>query len=145
MTPDFRALKAPAPTRTALTAPFWEAARKGRLVLQHSDACGKGVFYPRAICPHCWSDRLQWRDAGGRGRLRSFSVVHRPGHPAWAPVAPYAIGLVELDEGPTMLSHILVSLDRLAVGMPLTVTMTQVGEEMLPFFAPADLRDKEHP
>jgi len=146
MTPDFSTLKVPGPTRTALTAPFWDAARSGRLTLQHCDACGKTVFYPRAICPHCWSDRLRWRDASGRARLKSFSVVHRPGHPAWGAVAPYAIGLVELEEGPTMLSHILVPLDRLAVGMPLKVTMTRVGSDVLPFFGPADLNDeKEHP
>jgi len=60
--------------------------------------------------------------------------VHRPGHPAWAAVAPYAVGLVELAEGPTMLSHIMVPLDQLVVGMPLVVRMTQVGTETLPFF-----------
>ena len=145
MTADFGTLKAPGPTRTALTAPFWDAARDGRLVLQHCDACSRSVFYPRALCPHCWSDRLVWRAASGRGRLKSFSVVHRPGHPAWEAVAPYAIGLVELEEGPTMLSHILVAPDRLAVGLPLEVAMTRVGEEVLPFFAPADLTaERDH-
>jgi uncharacterized OB-fold protein len=136
MTQDLSSLVAPGPTRTQLTAPFWEAARKGRLILQECDACGKSVFYPRAICPHCWSDKLHWRDASGRGRLKSYSVVHRPGHPAWGAVVPYAIGLVELEEGPTMLSQILAPIETIAVGMPLMVQMTQVGKETLPFFAP---------
>ena len=143
MTPDLSILRAPGPTRTALTSPFWDAAREGRLALQHCEACGRSVFYPRAICPHCWSDQLGWRDASGRGVLKSFSVVHRPGHPAWAAVAPYTIGLVKLEEGPTMLSHILGPLDQLAVGMPLAVAMTRVGEEVLPFFAPSDPMDHE--
>ncbi len=133
---DFSQLSAPGPTRTKLTAPFWDAAGDGRLVLQHCDACGCAIFYPRSICPHCWSNRLRWQDAIGRGRLKSFSIVHRPGHPAWDVVAPYAIGLVELAEGPTMLSHILAPLDQLAVGMPLAIKMTRVGKETLPFFVP---------
>lgn len=138
MTPDFKQLSVPGPIRTALTAPFWEAARKGRLLIQQCSACEQAVFYPRAICPHCWSDRLHWREATGRSRLKSFSIVHRPGHPAWAAVVPYAVGLVELAEGPTMLSHIMVPLDQLVVRMPLMVRMMQVGTETLPFFE-ADL------
>ena len=146
MTSDFSSLSVPGPTRTALTAPFWAAAQEGRLTIQHCDDCRRAVFYPRALCPHCWSNRLRWRDATGRGHLKSFSVVHRPGHPAWSAMAPYTIGLVALEEGPTMLSHILVPFGRLAVGMPLRVAMTRVGQEVLPFFGAADRIEKEdHP
>lgn len=127
-------LKVPGPTRTALSAPFWAAAAGGRLALQHCADCATWVFYPRQFCPHCWSPRLEWRDASGRGRLETWSVILRPGHPGWEPAAPYAIGIVRLTEGPTMLSHILTAQPRLH--LPLAVRFTQVGAEMLPCFEP---------
>ena len=65
-------LKVPGPTRIALTEPFWQAVEQGRLLLQVCGACGEAVFYPRAICPHCWSDRLSWQEASGRATLKSF-------------------------------------------------------------------------
>ncbi len=138
MRADLATLAVPGPTRTALTAPFWDAVREGRLIIQHCDTCGRDIFYPRAICPRCWSTTLRWKNASGRGSLKSFSVVHRPGHPAWAAVAPYPVGLVELEEGPTMLSHILAPVDRIRVGMSLKVNVTRVGQEILPFFSPAE-------
>lgn len=127
-------LKVPGPTRTALSGPFWAAAAGGRLALQHCADCATWVFYPRQFCPHCWSPRLEWRDASGRGRLETWSVILRPGHPGWEPAAPYAIGIVRLTEGPTMLSHILTAQPRLH--LPLAVRFTQVGAEMLPCFEP---------
>ncbi|HEV2513807.1 MAG TPA: OB-fold domain-containing protein [Devosia sp.] len=129
-------LKVPGPTRTALTAPFWTAAAEGRFIVQHCADCASWVFYPRQICPHCWSQRLEWREASGRARLESWSVIHRPGHPGWEPAAPYAIGIVRLAEGPSMLSHILTADPQLH--LPLQVRFTQVGAEILPCFEPAD-------
>lgn len=128
-------LKVPGPTRTALSAPFWKAAAKERFVLQHCVGCARWAFYPRQICPHCWSPRLEWRDASGRATLDTWSAIRRPGHPGWEPAAPYTIGIVSLAEGPTMLSHILTAEPRLH--MPLQVAFTQVGAEILPCFEPA--------
>ena len=137
MITGFSSLDVPGPTITALTAPFWEAAEKGRLLIQRCEACGEALFYPRAQCPHCWSLRLKWLEASGRGRLKSFSVVHRPGHPGWQPVAPYTVGLVELDEGPTMLSFILPS-DSAEhhVSEKLVLAPTRIGSRLMPAFRP---------
>ncbi len=132
---DLDLLRTPGPTITALTSPFWKATDEGRLVIQQCEACDKAVFYPRNICPHCWSDRLAWKEASGRGRLKSFSIVHKPGHPGWLPVVPYAVGLVELEEGPTMLSFILRKHDEaLAVGKPVALIPTRIGGRTLPAF-----------
>lgn len=132
---DYDLIKAPGPTVTALTAPFWEAANQGRLMIQHCEDCVRAVFYPRPICPHCWSARLAWRDAEGTGKLRSWSTVHRPGHPAWQPVAPYAVGVVALSEGPTMLSLILKQDERnFALDAAVTVKPTRVAGRLLPAF-----------
>jgi uncharacterized OB-fold protein len=132
---DFDLLKTPGPTITALTAPFWEAASQGRLIIQHCDDCGESVFYPRPVCPHCWSDWLRWKDASGSGRLKSFSVIHKPGHPGWQPIAPFTVGLVELAEGPTMLSFIHEPADgNLTVGDPLKLKPTKIAGRVLPAF-----------
>jgi uncharacterized OB-fold protein len=133
---DYAALAAPGPTVTALTRPFWDAVAQGRLLLERCRDCGAAIFYPRAICPHCWSDRLAWIEAEGRGRLKTWSTVARPAHPAWSPVAPYSVGLVALAEGPTMLSHLLASPADLAAGLPLQVRFVTVGAGTLPFFEP---------
>ena len=129
---DLSNLKVPGPTMIPLTEPYWDAAANGHLIIQHCGSCNQHVFYPREICPHCWADALSWVPASGKGRLKSFSIIHRPGHPGWAEVTPYTVGLVELAEGPTMLSHILG--DAPEIGQPLTFTPTNVGGRILPFF-----------
>ncbi len=131
---DLATLSVPGPTETELTKPFWAAAAEGRLLIQRCEDCGRAVFYPREICPHCWSSRLVWADASGRGRLKSFSTIHKPGHPGWQPAAPYTVGLVELEEGPTMLSFILTGPDAPRVGQALVMQPTDIGGRVLPAF-----------
>lgn len=130
---DLSQLSVPGPTAIDLTEPFWEAASKGKLLVQRCNDCQKAIFYPREICPHCWSSELEWQEAKGDGRLKSFSRVYKPGHPGWAPAAPYYVGLVELDEGPTLLSHIL-SYDDMGIGDRLTLRPTNIGGRILPAF-----------
>lgn len=138
MNAKFRELKVPGPIPNKLTQPFWDAAAAGRYELQRCDACGEWVFYPRGHCPHCWSNRLSWHAASGHGVVKSYSVVHRPGHPAWMPIAPYALGIVELAEGPSMLSLFVThNPDELKVGMPVRVSFVRIGDFTLPAFAPA--------
>jgi uncharacterized OB-fold protein len=135
----FEALAAPGPIPTALSRPFWEAARQKQLVLQHCAACESWVFYPRVRCPHCWSARLSWQPASGRGTVKTFSVVHRPGHPAWQAVAPYAVALIDLEEGVTMLSTLVeVPVEVIHIGMPVGVRFVRIGQYALPMFAPRE-------
>jgi uncharacterized OB-fold protein len=95
------------PTPTPLSAPYWQAAREGRLVLQRCEACGKHQFYPRSICAACASERLAWSDASGRGRVKSFTVIRRAVSPAYEPEVPYVVALIELAEGPTLMSNVV--------------------------------------
>lgn len=132
---DLDLLKIHGPATTALTAPLSKAAEEGRLVIQHREACGTVIFYPRNICPHCWSDRLVWRNASGKGCLKSFSVVHKPEHPGWLPTAPYVVVFVELDEGPSMLGFILEdSHSELKVSISVEMTPTRIGGRTMPAF-----------
>ncbi|MCB1444367.1 MAG: Zn-ribbon domain-containing OB-fold protein [Rhizobiaceae bacterium] len=136
-------LKVPGPTETDLTAKFWRGAENGKLLIQRCEDCGEAVFYPREICPHCWSGNLKWIEASGGGRLKSFSAVYKPGHPGWGPVAPYFVGLVELDEGPTMLSHILSPGGAPAVGDRLSMKAENIGGRTLPLFQTDNGRRKD--
>ena len=145
MSVDLNALKTAGPTITALTKPFWEAAAEGRLKIQRCENCSRAVFYPRPICPHCWSPRLVWKEASGNGRLKSFSEVHKPGHPGWLPAAPYLVGLVELAEGPTMLSFILAGTRPLKVGDMLQLAPTAIGGRVMPAFKPVEPGAEEKP
>jgi uncharacterized protein len=134
---DLSALDAPGPTITTLSAPFWKAAQEERLALQHCEGRGRSVFYPRGHCPYCWGRKLTCRDASGR--LKSHSTVHKPGHPGWLPIAPYTVGPIELEEGPTMLSFIILEDGEgpPPVGTPMRLSPTQIGKRILPCFRKA--------
>ncbi len=118
----------------ALTKPFWDAAEAGRLLIQRCGGCGRAVFYPRAMCPYCWSEDLTWEEASGRGQLTSFSEVWKPGHPGWIPAAPYVVGLVTLAEGPVMLSNVLPGGRAVVVGDAVVFGATNIGGRVLPCF-----------
>jgi uncharacterized protein len=126
------ARKISAPIVTVETRAFWDAAREGRFVVPTCSACDKAHWYPRAVCPFCGSDKMQWRDASGRGTVYTFSVMRRAKE-------PYAIAYVTLAEGPTMLTNIIdCDFDSLAVGQPVTIVFRETdGGPPVPMFRPA--------
>jgi uncharacterized OB-fold protein len=79
---------------------FIAAAKEGRFMLRHCDDCGKTHWYPRAVCPHCWSSKTQWKPASGRGTVYSWSTMRRVD-------PPYTLAYVTLAEGPTMLTNLV--------------------------------------
>ena len=131
-------LDVPGPTPTGESMPFWEAAREGQLKIPHCNTCGKFFFYPRHLCPHCWSRDWAWQQASGWSTLKTYTIVHRAGHPSWAAVAPYAVGLVELDEGPVLMTHVLATPAPCRVGSLMDVQFVKLGDWVLPCFAPSD-------
>ena len=127
-------MEKPFPVPDPEAAPFWAAVAAGRLDLQRCQTCGRHVFYPRAVCPHCGGSHLEWVTASGRASVYSFTVVHRA--PAeFQAEAPYVVALVELEEGVRMLTRLLdVEPARVWVGMPVEVSLE--GEPRLPYFRP---------
>ena len=97
----------PLPTRTRDGAPFWEGARSGELRTQFCASCERRQFPPRRLCMHCGGRDVVWRRASGRGRVYSFTIVHRAPEPAFAPDVPYAVVVVDLAEGGRMMSNIV--------------------------------------
>jgi uncharacterized protein len=92
------------PQPTPETAHFWDGTRAGELRLQRCDACSHVYFPPRPFCPACASRTVSVFAASGRAKLHSYVISHRavPGF-----TAPYSIAVVELDEGPRMMTNIV--------------------------------------
>jgi uncharacterized OB-fold protein len=88
------------------TREFWDGCRRHELRIQRCAGCARARFAPRPACPWCGSLRFGWFTATGRGRVFSWTVVHRPTLPAFEALVPYAAGLVQLDEGPFMVGQL---------------------------------------
>jgi uncharacterized protein len=82
-----------------MSRPYWDAAAKGRLTLQCCAECGKKRHYPQLLCSHCYSDKVVWNDASGRGIIHSWTVAHHAFHPGFATDLPYTLVTIDLDEG----------------------------------------------
>ena len=133
--PDER-YKAMLPKPTRASAPFWEACDREELLLPSCRPCGRVFYYPRIACPLCGSRDLGWRKTSGRGRVFSPSRVHVSFYgDSWKSQLPYTVILVDLDEGPRMLSR-LVGTDAggVASGDRVEVAFTEIEGRKLPFF-----------
>lgn len=99
-------MKHPAPRLGRDAEPHWRAAREGRLALPWCPVCASFAWPPRGHCPRgCGA--MTWRDCAGTGRIHSYSVVERAVNPEMEDAVPYAVAIVELDEGPRLLSNIV--------------------------------------
>ena len=129
----------PLPLPTPETQPFWDSCRRHEMELPRCRDCGKFHFYPRAMCPHCWSPNLEWVKASGRGKLYSYVINHRP-PPGFEGDTPYVIAIVELDEGVRMMTNLVeVEPDpaHLPLDMSLQISYEDVSEQIaLPKFRP---------
>ena len=104
-----------APVITAESKAFFDAARQGRLLIPVCTTCKRAHWYPRAICPFCASDKVDWREASGKGTIHTFSIMRRVKE-------PYVIAHVTLAEGPTMLTNIVAcDADDVRIGQTVTV------------------------
>lgn len=112
---------------------YFDAAARGKLMLKKCNACGEAHHYPRALCPFCFSEKVEWVQAKGTGTIYTYSVTRRGG-----PV-PYCIAYVTLDEGPKMMTNIVdADLDTIKIGQKVKVTFKQSENgAAVPMFTPA--------
>lgn len=126
------------PVPTPETQHFWAGTREGELRLQRCKECREVYFPPRPFCRKCLSRNIEVFAASGRGTLLSYVISHRP-VPGFDP--PYSIAIVELEEGPRMISNIVGCAqepDELVLDMPLEVTFTPISDDIfLPQFTKA--------
>lgn len=125
------------PQPTPETAHFWDGTRAGELRLQRCDACSHIYFPPRPFCPACASRTVSVFAASGRAKLYSYVISHRaaPGF-----TAPYSIAVVELEEGPRMMTNIVhcpQTPEALQLDMPVVVVFEALDDTIsLPHFRP---------
>lgn len=108
--------------------PFWQAAERGELLGKRCVECSKFHWYPRSVCPFCSGD-TEWQPISGHGRIYAFSTLRRAS-------PPYIVAIVELDEGPRMLTRLMdADAQSLKIGMPVRVRFTSTGEgRQIPVF-----------
>lgn len=133
-------------THWAPTRPFWEAAARQELAIPRCAECGAWNWYPPERCRHCESRSLAWTPTSGRGTLFSWALVRRAWVKPFAPLAPYATGLVALEEDPRVrIATTLVDCDpqALRIDLPLRAVFRPFGfagapqDVLAPMFTPA--------
>ena len=131
----------PVPTPDEASAPYFEGAAAGRLMLMRCVACGAHRYPSRDRCDVCWSTETEWVEASGRAALHSWVIFHQVYHPAFKERVPYNVAMVELEEGPRISTNIVgCENDALRAGMPLQVTFETVAEGVaIPKFRPRDV------
>ncbi|MET0361416.1 MAG: OB-fold domain-containing protein [Sphingobium sp.] len=119
---------------TAADRAFWEGTVAGELRVQVGP--GGGMHFPQiSVDPDTLSSDLDWRKVSGRGRIWSWIVMHQRYLPAYADAGPYLVAMIELDEGPMIISGLQGVLDTLACGAPVEVVFEPLNEERaLPMF-----------
>lgn len=139
MTQATTAIAKPVPEPDEHSAPFFEGAANGRLVIRHCNASDTFLAPASKVCSECLGEDVEWRAVSGRGTLHTFGVMHQRYHPGFDAEIPYNIAVVELEEGPRLQSNIVgCPTDQLRVGMALVATFERVGEGIfLPKFTPA--------
>ena len=127
----------PLPLPDEASQPFFDGAMKGALMIMRCTDCGTARIPSRAHCDNCLSDRFEWEQASGRGKVHTFGVMHQKYHPAFFPELPYNLAVVELDEGPRLSTNIVnVKNEDIRVGMPVVVDFERYDDVALPKFRP---------
>jgi uncharacterized OB-fold protein len=89
-----------------IVTPYYEALRRGELLIQQCTACQKSIMYPKHRCPHCQSAELGWQRASGQGTLHSIAIQRVGAPTGFEADLPYAVGVVVLDEGVRLLARL---------------------------------------
>lgn len=126
----------PLPVSDGDSAEFWEGLNRGEFLLQHCGDCGDVQYYQQSMCRACLSENITRKSASGKGIIYTYSVVHRAPGPAFKADVPYAVLMVELDEGPRMISRLVESdLSQIDFDMPVEWVGVEVAEGVtLPCF-----------
>lgn len=126
--------EAPVLSSDPVARDWWAGIAEGWIGYEACAGCGAAQFYPRGHCTACGSARVSMRRSAGTGTIFSITVVHRPPSPALQPFAPYAIALVDLDEGVRLMAH---ADPGLAIGARVRAGFVAFGDRTVPRFVAA--------
>jgi uncharacterized OB-fold protein len=129
----------PLPEIDEVSRPYWAAAARGELHYQVCPACGHRQLYPRALCTACGAEPA-WQRASGRGTVHTFTVIRQNWAEPFKGLTPYVVAVVELEEGPRMMTNIThCEVDRVEIGMPVVLDALTVEDGLgIPFWRPAE-------
>lgn len=129
-------IEKPLPTADGDSQAFWDGLKRGQMLLQHCADCGHVQYYQQRICRQCQSENMQHKAASGRGTIHSYSVVYRAPGPAFKGDVPYAVLLIDLEEGPRMISSLVgKDFDALDFDIPVQLKTIQISDDVsLPCF-----------
>lgn len=121
----------PRPTISEDGGAYWEACRRHELQIQRCADCGGFQFPARVLCTHCGSRRVAAHRARGTGEVYAYTIVHRPPEPAFAPDVPYVVAVIQLDEGPRMMTNIVgCPVEQVHSGMNVSAVFDDVAEDL---------------
>lgn len=126
----------PLPEITELSGPHWNGLQDGKLMFQRCSGCCHAWLPPRHACPSCLSAEWSWEAASGKGRVVSFVVFHTSHHEAFKDRVPYNVAVVELAEGPGLITNIIAPHATLRCDMPVILAVEREQGFALARFAP---------
>ena len=97
----------PNSVRGTVSKRYWNELKEEKFIYQTCDDCNSPIFYARVVCPNCLSDKLSWEEASGKGEIYSFTIVYRTAAQGFKEDVPYAVGLIDLDEGIRVTGNII--------------------------------------
>ncbi len=128
----------PIPYPSEDSKPFWASAKKHELCLQQCQSCGAFRFPPAPVCPECTALGGAWNKLSGKGKVYSFVIFHRAFHKAFERDLPYAVAVIELAEGPRLVSNVVgIAPGQIRCDMPVEVVFEDITPDVtLPKFKP---------
>lgn len=112
-------------------AGFWRACAEKRLAFRHCEDCDRHHHPPLPVCPHCQSQRLDWREATGPAEIFSFTEVHHPAHAAVIGRTPYTVVVVAYPEMEwTRIVSNLVGDGEVRIGDRVEIVWDAIGDGM---------------
>jgi uncharacterized protein len=126
------------PEPVGLNAEFYAYCAAGELRFQRCIACATWRHPPRARCAVCGSEKSEWALATGNGQVYSWTITHRAIDPGFADEVPYAVVVVEMDEGPRLVGNLRdLAPSELSLGLPVAVVFEKVSDHVaLTHFGP---------
>lgn len=121
-------------------SPFWRSVDRRAMELPWCGACGRCHFYPRPVCPECWSDDLDWRPVSRGGTVWSYTIVRfaHGAHEGWKTRVPYVVALIELEEGVRMMGNVVdCPVESVRTGMAVQLAYREYEDGLIPVFVPA--------
>src|SRR5438309_7641960 len=121
----------PLPIPDEESAPFFDGAKEGKLLLKYCLACDRYLGPERELCDVCFNRELEWRPSSGKGTIYTFTIIHQVITPAFQNEVPYNVTYVELEEGPRLKTNIVgIPNSEIKAGLPVEVVFEEVGEDV---------------